>query len=428
MAGSPEYLAGLVLAGLAGLGVTLLPRLLSRRLLTVPMVLVALGLAAFWLPLGLPVVDPLDAHGTVAQRLTEFAVVTALMACGLKLDRVFSWKAWKSTWLLLGVAMPLCIAAMALLGVWAGLPVASALLLGAVLAPTDPVLASEVQVGPPGDSGTEDGDEDEVRFALTAEAGLNDGLAFPFVKAAILMATVGASPAAWGWRWLGVDLLLKTVVGFAAGAAVGWLIARLLFRTDRDDEPWPLEGPAALAAALLSYAVAELAGGYGFLAVFVAGLAIRRSERDHEFHERLHDFADAAERLLMAAVLVGLGGALADGVLGALDWRLAGLSVALVLVVRPASALVALLGARHVHRPQRWGIALFGIRGLGSLFYLAYALQHAGFAEADRLWATVAFTVLLSMVLHGFAAGPLMQRIERSIRGSADDPAAAVRM
>ena len=106
------------------------------------------------------------------------------MGAGLKLDRPVSWRGWESSWRLLGIAMPLTIAGIAFLG-WTilGLGIGAALLLGAVLAPTDPVLASDIQVGPP-----QSGKEDEVRFALTSEAGLNDGAAFPFVYLAIAIA------------------------------------------------------------------------------------------------------------------------------------------------------------------------------------------------------------------------------------------------
>jgi NhaP-type Na+/H+ or K+/H+ antiporter len=110
-------------------------------------------------------------------------VAAALMGAGLKLDRAFSWRKWGVTWRLLAVTMPLSIAAITLIGgLGLGLSWVAALLLGASLAPTDPVLAADVQVGPP-----KSGEEDEVRFGLTSEAGLNDGLAFPFVNLAIAL-------------------------------------------------------------------------------------------------------------------------------------------------------------------------------------------------------------------------------------------------
>nr|BFE69514.1 hypothetical protein GCM10020092_028150 [Actinoplanes digitatis] len=170
------------LFGVAALLAGILPRVLERRPLSMPIAFLALGMLVFALPIGLPEIDPI-ARPELTQHLTEVCVIVALMGAGLKIDRPLAGRRWSSTWRLLAVAMPVTIAAMALLGWWwAGLVPASALLLGAALAPTDPVLAAEVQVGEPTD---EEDSEDEVRFALTSEAGLNDGLALPFVYAAI---------------------------------------------------------------------------------------------------------------------------------------------------------------------------------------------------------------------------------------------------
>src|SRR5688572_6072112 len=181
----------------------------------------------FALPLDLPDPDPL-VHGELTEHLAEVCVIVALMGAGLKLDRPVGWRRWSSTWRLLAVAMPVTIAVMAGLGWWwAGLAPAAAVLLGSALAPTDPVLASDVQVGEP----TEDEDsEDEVRFALTSEAGLNDALAFPFVYAAIAMTAKGTDPAGWLGRWLAVDVAYKLAAGVLLGLATGWLLGRLFFR------------------------------------------------------------------------------------------------------------------------------------------------------------------------------------------------------
>ena len=186
------------LIGVGALLAGVLPRLLADRPLSMPIVFLGLGMAVFAVVPDLPDPDPLR-YPDVAARLTEIGVIVALMGAGLKLDRPVGWRSWSSTWRLLAIAMPLTIAATAFLGWWwVGLAPATALLLGSALAPTDPVLAADVQVGEPG--GHEDG-EDEVRFALTSEAGLNDALAFPFVSMAIAMATAGAAPAGWIGGW-----------------------------------------------------------------------------------------------------------------------------------------------------------------------------------------------------------------------------------
>jgi sodium/hydrogen antiporter len=396
--------------GLGALLAGILPRVLERRPLSMPIAFLALGMLVFALPFGLPDADPL-AHPKVTEHLTEIGVIVALMGAGLKIDRPLSRRGWASTWRLLAIAMPVSIAAMALLGWWwAGLVPATALLLGAALAPTDPVLASDVQVGEPTD---EEDSEDEVRFALTSEAGLNDGLAFPFVYAAIAMA--GVSGLSWAGEWAWRDLVYKLVAGIVAGLLVGKLLGRLFFRARRESLRLARhsEGFLALAATFLAYGVAEVAHGYGFLAVFVAARAIRAAERSHEYHQVLHDFAEQTERLLTVLLLLLFGGAVVGGLLQPLTWPAALAGLALIFVIRPLSGFVSLRGAPG-RTAEHWVIAAFGIRGIGSFYYLSYALTHAAFPGADLVWATIGFVVLVSVVLHGVAVTPVMRLLDRS--------------
>jgi NhaP-type Na+/H+ or K+/H+ antiporter len=319
--------------------------------------------------------------------------------------------------------MPLCIGVMALLG-WAviGLPVAAALLLGAVLAPTDPVLASDVQVaGPtPFDEPEDEVDErDEVRFSLTSEAGLNDGLAFPFVYAAILALTLG-DVTDWGLRWVAWELLGKVVLGVVGGLAIGWLLARLAFRAPATSLRLAETGEPllALAAVLLSYGVVELIGGYGFLAVFTCAMALRSAERGHDYHVHMHESIERLERLLTLVVLLLLGMAVTT-LLPELSWQSGLVAVALVLVVRPLCAFGALRlwrgetrQPRDVRLREDLATSFFGVRGVGSVYYLAYAAGHADVPALGTLWATVATTIALSVLLHGITATPVMNRLE----------------
>ena len=395
----------------------MLPRLVRDQWVTTPLVVLLLGLALFALPLPLPRVGPLE-FPKAAEYLTEVGVIVSLMGAGLKLDRHVGWRSWQSTWRLLAITMPVTIVATALLGWWMlGLAPAAALLLGAALAPTDPVLASDVQVGPPGaaleDTENPHDAEDEVRFALTSEAGLNDALAFPFTNAAVAMATVGAAPAAWLGGWLAWDVAYKLVVGLVAGLAIGWLLGRLVFSSEGEIQLAKRgEGFVALAGTLVAYGLTELVGGYGFLAVFVAAATLRRSEHGHEYHETLHEFAEQTERMLMIGLLLLLGGAIAGGVLAPLTVSGVAVIVLVLLVVRPISGWLA-LPDDYVIPAERATIAFFGIRGIGSLYYLAYALNHASFAQAEQLWAIVAATVGASVVLHGIAVTPAMRRLDR---------------
>lgn len=419
----PSDLAYAVI-GVGALLAGVLPRLLEGRPLSLPIAFLGLGMLVFGLPLGLPTPDPRE-HEEITTRLTEVGVIIALIGAGLKLDRPVGLRRWSVTWRLLLIAMPVTIALTALLGWWwAGLVPASALLLGAALAPTDPVLAADVQVGEPTD---EEDSEDEVRFGLTSEAGLNDGLAFPFVYGAIALAGAGVAAGSsglgdWLWKWVAIDVVWKIVVGTVIGLAAGWLLGKLFFRAKSDTLRLAdhAEGFLALAITFLAYGLAELAHGYGFLAVFVCAVSIRASEHDHGYHQVLHDFAEQIERLLTVLLLLLFGGAVINGLLSALTWQAAVVGVLLVFVLRPLSAWLALRGSTAGPR-ERWVIAFFGIRGIGSLYYLAYAAGHAAFPQKDLLWATIGFVVLLSVVLHGVAATPVMQYLDRAREKEAPD-------
>jgi NhaP-type Na+/H+ or K+/H+ antiporter len=300
---------------------------------------------------------------------------------------------------------------------------ATALLLGAALAPTDPVLAADVQVGEP--TGEEDS-EDEVRFALTSEAGLNDGLAFPFVYAAVAMA--GTAGLGWVGEWAWQDVLYRLAAGVVGGMLVGWLLGWLFFRARAKELQLARhsEGFLALAATFLAYGVVEVAQGYGFLAVFVAARVIRAAERSHEYHQVLHDFAEQTERLLTVLLLLLFGGAVVSGLLEPLTWPAALAGLALIFVIRPLSGVLSLRGAPG-HTAEHWVIAAFGIRGIGSFYYLAYALTHAAFPGADLVWAAVGFVVLVSVVLHGVAATPVMRFLDRAHERTGQTPVRADR-
>jgi sodium/hydrogen antiporter len=397
----------LLMLGLAALGVVGLPHILRRVPLSYPIVLVAGGALVFSLPLGLPTPDPIE-YSDLTEILTEIGVITALMGAGLAINRVPGWRSWSTTVRLLGVTMPLTIAAIAGLGWWVlGMTPGAAILLGAVLAPTDPVLASDVQV--PGPS--RDGDDDEVRFALTSEAGLNDGLAFPFINLALLVAVHGIAPSGWLSEFLLIEVGYKIGVGVLGGLVVGRLLAWVIFaRTS------PLfrvrDGMAALAATLIAYAGTEMIGGYGFLAVFVGAVVIRNQERKHSYLEVMHQFSDQIERLLSAIILVLFGGALVSGVLGHLDWRGVLVAVAVVLVVRPFAGLTG-LARTSIPDAERGVIAFFGIRGVGSFYYLAYASNQVDFLQVEQVWAVTALVVAISIVVHGVTATAVMDRIDR---------------
>ena len=413
---SPDpYILFLLGLGAIVLLVSWAPIALARLPMSLGIICVALGIVVF--SSGALSFDP-DPRtwDTVTERLTELVVIVSLMGAGLKLDRPLGWRRWGSTWRLLGVAMPLTIAATAWLGVAGlGYSLAMALLLGAAMAPTDPVLAADVQVGPP-----RSGDEDEVRFGLTSEAGLNDALAFPFVHLAILAAAGGlASGPALG-EWFAIDVVWKLAAGAGAGFLFGRAFGWLIFFSERSGLARLGDGLVALSATFITYAATEMLHGYGFLAVFVCGLTIRAWERDHVFHDEMHRFADQFERLLMMMLLVLFGGAIANGLLAALTWTDIVVGLAILLVVRPLAGLVAMAGSPHRLR-ERALMAFLGIRGIGSVYYVAYALNHGEFGDSERLWAMVGFIIAVSIVIHGITASPLLMRLASRRRGRRRD-------
>lgn len=411
------YKIVLALTGVALLGAAWLPHVLKRHSLTFPIAYVALGALLYASPLPLPPADPLR-YPVVTERLMELTVLIALLGAGVRIDTRFGWRRWSVTWRLLAITMPATILAAFLLGQHLlGLGVASALLLGAVLAPTDPVLASDVQVHGPGEGG-----EDPVRFGLTSEAGLNDGLAFPFVWLAIAFAGAAAgTPVDW-LHWIGIDVLWRLGAGVGVGVALGYGLMHVIFRIERKDAlSATSDGLTALAVTLLVYGIAELLHAYGFIAVFVAAVVMRHGEHRHPYHRTLNLFAEQCERLLTALVLIAFGGALAEGILGTVTWQHVAFAALIVLVVRPLSGWLALTGL-GLSPAERWSLAMFGVRGIGSIYYLAFATGAATFAGRDTLWSVVALVILFSVLLHGLSAKHVMARLDR-LRGRGRRPA-----
>lgn len=412
------YIITLTVLGFVVLLTAWLPMAFRRLPLSLPIACLAIGalLALSPFPL-LPRFNPLEDR-QFTERMTEIVVIVALMGAGLKLDRPIGWTRWGTTWRLLGLAMPLTIAALAFLGFWIlGLGVASALLFGASLAPTDPVLASDVQVGPP-----RSGEEDEVRFALTSEAGLNDGLAFPFVHLAVAMALAAKEGTDVLAHWATLDVAWRLGAGTALGWGLGKLFGVLSFQMRGGGLAKTQDGFVALGMTFVTYGLSQLVGGYGFVAVFLAAVAFRASERDNVFHEQLHDFAEQIERLLMMVLLVCLGSVAVSGqLLAEVDWRVAVVSVLALLLVRPLVGWLCLAGSGH-SPGETAVIAVFGIRGLGSIYYLAYATGHAEFDGFETIWATVVLIVLASIVVHGITVTPTMRWIDRRRPSSSGEP------
>ena len=403
----------LLLAAVIVLAAALVTRL-SSRYLTAPLLFMLAGATVFSLPLDWQLPDLVE-ETWWPLRLTELGVIIALTSAGLKINKPFAWKSWQASWRLLAITMPLTIAAVAWLGWWAlGLLPASALLLGAAIAPTDPVLAANVETTAPAEP-----DTSNTRVALTTEAGLNDGLAFPFINLALAVLLAGPDPSNWLTGWLIMDVLYKITVGIALGALSGWLLGKLLFGlpvpvTDNLARTMTgsVAGSIALSLTLLPYALAQIAASYGFVAVFVAACVFRHQESNHQCQQVLHDFSEEIEHVLIAVLMFLVGAYVISGMLAGLSWPMIAVALTTVFIVRPLSGLLALAGV-PLPQEERLILAFYGIRGIGSFYYLAYAFSRADFPQAHLLWQLLILIVVISVVVHGLTATHAMALLDR---------------
>jgi len=401
------YHVALVIVGVIVILARWLPRLVSKREPAAAPLMILFGAGAALLIPNVPILPDPRQTPLPWELVSELTVIVALFGAGMRIDNLRPWKRWIPTLRMLAIAMPLTIFAVALLGVTVGgLTMAGAILLGAVLAPTDPVLAADVQVGPP-----QEGDEHPVRFTLTTEAGLNDGLAFPFVYLGLIIAVEGMNPQAWAWEWLARDVLYRIALGAFMGWTGGRALGYILFMVPRGAILAETgSGVIALAGVLLCYGSTELVEGYGFIAVAVLGLTLRRIEKDHHFHRRLHDFSESIEHALTAVLLIALGSVLPI-LLADLPWTHVLIALTLIAVIRPLSGWIALMKT-DLGRRDRAVVSVYGVRGIGSIYYLCYAGSHMEFANETQLWSLVALVILLSTILHGFSVGWAMDRLE----------------
>ena len=430
-----SVIVGLLLV-LMALGGTVLKRLpLSTAMLYL---LVGIGVS----PLGLDLMgpDPVD-NAHLLERLAEVVVLLSLFTAGLKLSPGMSDKRWALPVRLALNSMVVTVALIAgVAWLFLQLPLGACVLLGAILAPTDPVLASEVQLQQPGD-------QDRRRCALTGEGGLNDGTAFPFVM--LGMGLLGLHELGdFGWRWVAVDVLWATAAGLGTGWILGICIGRLVLHLRRQHkEAVGLDDFLALGLIGLSYGCAILLHAYGFLAVFAAGVALRRLEQrqgggdvsvapvqqalidpDRSIAESVAvdpqhapafmaqavlGFNEQVERIGEVAIVIAIG-----ALLWAVPWQASAwwFVPLLLVVIRPLAVRVG-VARSSVSRSQRWLIGWFGIRGVGSLYYLMYAVNH-GLAPplADQLIALTLSVVVTSIVVHGISVTPLMAAYEKALR------------
>jgi NhaP-type Na+/H+ or K+/H+ antiporter len=407
------YILYLLVIGLLLLGVTLGSGWISRLPLSYALIYLVVGIGLGPYGAGLIQLRP---NAEFLERLAEFVVIVSVFGCGLKMNRPLRLWAWQTPGRLIGFLMPISIFAIAAICHWVlGFNWGAAVLLGAILAPTDPVLASEVQLASVAD-------KDELRFGLTSEGGLNDALAFPFVYFGLYWLKDN-NWENWFKQWVAVDLIWAIasgiVMGILVAKAVVWIDQRVQRIRAADDI---VEDFIALSTILLTYSLTELVNGYGFLAVFVAGVVVQASYY-HDQEKRLAqlEFTEQVEKLLEVGTILILGTLLLIDPIIKYAGEALLLAALLLVVIRPLGVWISMLGSR-IPAPTLGLFGWFGIRGVGSLYYLTYAFAHGLQGELGEQVAWITYvTVVISVVLHGITATPLMKWYERHIKGTSKD-------
>lgn len=406
---SPPYIFGLLLIGVLFLTIGWGSEWIARLPLSYAILYLIIGVILG--PYGINLLQ-LQPETQFLERFTEIVVIVSLYNCGLKINRSLRLALWNSTIRLIGLLMPFCIVAVAAIAHWLlEMPWGAAVLLGAVLAPTDPVLASEVQL-------EHAEDPNELRFGLTSEGGLNDALAFPFVYFGLFWLN-DANLDNWFRQWVAIDLLwaIAVAIGLSIVLARGLIwINKLVQRASGVNKV--MADLVAIGAVLLIYALTELVNGYGFLAVFVAGYVVQQQGIYPEQRQSQLQFITQIEKLLEVAAILLLGALLRLEPLREFAPQGVLIAFLLLLVIRPVGAWVSTVGDR-LHPVTRLLFGWFGIRGIGSIYYLSYAVT-AGIPDdiaAQLRWITY-ITVIISIVIHGITATPFVAWHEAHIGDS----------
>ncbi|MCM2288628.1 MAG: cation:proton antiporter [Sulfuritalea sp.] len=403
--------------------------LLTRLPVTPAIIYLAVGLLVGPTVLNVFHFNPLK-QSALLEVLTEVVVLISLFSAGVKMPVPVSLARWRTPTLLATVSMTVTVALVAAFAYYVlDLPLGAGILLGAILAPTDPVLATDVQIRHPGD-------RDQLRYTLTCEAGMNDGSAFPFVM--LGLGLLGLHDLGeFGMKWMLFDVLWATVAGVAIGVLAGTALAHVAWKLRGESQEHKLmDDFLGLGLIGVVYGLSVLVGAWGFLAVFFAAVALRQTElklagagqesttpqpavsstpaaadtgADSEPPPTVSEgslvFKEHLERLSEMTLILLIGGTM---FLDSWSWRAVGLALFLFVVARPLSVLIGMLGTR-TSWPIRGMAGWFGVRGIGSLYYLMYAIQH-GIAESLAL-ELIQFTLIvvsLSILAHGTSVKPLM--------------------
>jgi len=367
----------------------------------IPLILMGILMYVFKTPLPWP--EPLWDF-KIGKIITEVIVVTSLMTAGLKIGTNYNLTDWKKPLALIFITMPLFMLAVFLISKYIlGLSNLLSLLLAAVLVPTDPVLANDLQLEEHQDLKEKN---TGLRFTLTAEAGINDGVAFPFIFLAILYSQ-SSSFFTIDWAYfLAYYILYKIILGVIIGCVIGYIFSYFVHRHNKKDKKNILSGFIALALTFLSYGVGEIFHTYGFISVFCCGIFMQyfseKRKQNRTNHTMLH-YAEETEKLMVAIWTIFFGGSIMSGILGYTNLTGIIVSLLIVLLIRPITGYLGML-TTNFNQPKKLAISFLGIKGIGSFFYLSYALLNGNFENYENLIGIVSYVVLFSIIIHGLTS------------------------
>jgi len=402
------YTLLLLFGGIIALLAAIIPTMLSKKYISAPIVYLLLGTAGFFICEECHI-KPFE-HLKEIAHITEFVILIALVNTGLRIKEPFKWSTWKNAFRLLAIAMPITIVAASFLGWWIlSFAPATAMLFGSLIAPTDPVLASELQTSEPGQD-----DTSKSKLGLTAEAGINDGLAFPFTFFAIYAATQGLNYKEWIGEWFLHEFVIKIAIGVCIGLFIGWGLYKIIFSLSTKDDTLDRisRGILSLALIALPYTITEFFGGYGFIAVFFAACMFSNYEKHQHHMIDLHDFNEELESFAVAVIFITIGFFIGLHYHILFDLEILLVALLMVLVVRPLAGYISLIKS-GLNPFQKFVLSFYGMRGIGSLYYLAYALTAATFLDAEKLVAITTATIFFSVLIYGTTARFVQKRIKK---------------
>ena len=403
----------ITLLGFSTLLMAYLPILCRKIKISYTIPLLCLGIL---IPLfGTPIKDSVQKINLeFVEKLSELIVIISLMSAGLKIGIKYSLREWQNPLKLIGIAMPICMLCIILVThTFMQWPLASAILLAAVLTPTDPVLASELQLE---DQTNSDEKNTGMRYVLTAEAGINDGLAFPFIFMAILIAKASQSGVPFdSFEWLSYYLFYKIIAGIGIGILIGFLYSKTIAYFNKPVKNSILNGFVGISLTLFSYGLTEICHGYGFMAVFFTGLFaqfhVDRSMDKHPENAMVL-FVEETEKFLVVIWILLFGAYMTLQILPDFNALFIAIALLFVLVIRPLAGLVSVYTSTFSFK-KKIAISFFGIRGIGSIFYLSYAFLETSFVYKEAILQITVWTIFTSIILHGLLSKRVISYFEK---------------